>query len=173
MLIPRATAFISFTDSSDVYLHIYKWCDLIVICFQFYTLFVILLWKMKMFYSHALHSHAHTHTHTLSLFLTHCFFPSLSSPPPTYAPHIVITWASQMVQWSTQMVKIYPPAMQEMWVQSLNQEDPLEEGTVTHSSILAWRIPWTEDPSRLQSMGSQRVRTQLKWLSMPVCIIIT
>ena len=115
----------------------------------------------------------HTHTHTLSLFLTHCFFPSLSSPPPTYAPHIVITWASQMVQWSTQMVKIYPPAMQEMWVQSLNQEDPLEEGTVTHSSILAWRIPWTEDPSRLQSMGSQRVRTQLKWLSMPVCIIIT
>ena len=49
-------------------------------------------------------------------------------------------------------------AMQETWVQSLGQEDPLEEGTATHSSILAWRIPWTEEPGRLQSIGSQRVR---------------
>ena len=45
-----------------------------------------------------------------------------------------------------------------MRVQSLSQEDPLEEGMATHSSILAWRIPWTEDPAWLQSMGSQRVR---------------
>ena len=44
------------------------------------------------------------------------------------------------------------------WVQSLSQEDPLERGMATHSSILAWRIPWTEEPGRLQSMGSQRVR---------------
>ena len=54
-----------------------------------------------------------------------------------------------------------PPAVQkvqEMWVQSLGREDPLEEGMVTHSSILAWRIPWTEEPGRLQSTGSQRVR---------------
>ena len=43
-------------------------------------------------------------------------------------------------------------------VRSLGQEDPLEEGMATHSSILAWRIPWTEEPGRLQSMGSQRVR---------------
>ena len=43
-----------------------------------------------------------------------------------------------------------------MWVPSLGQEDPLEEGMVTHSSILAWRIPWTEECGRLQSMGSQR-----------------
>ena len=50
------------------------------------------------------------------------------------------------------------PAMQEMWVPSLGQEDPLEEGLETHSSILAWRIPWTEEPDGLQSMGSQRVR---------------
>ena len=52
-----------------------------------------------------------------------------------------------------------PPAMQEpqeMWVRSLGQEDPLEEGMATHSSILAWRIPWTEEPGRLQSIGSQR-----------------
>ena len=45
-----------------------------------------------------------------------------------------------------------------MWVQSLGQEDPLEEGMATHSSIFAWRSPWTEEPDRLQSMGSQRVR---------------
>ena len=50
-----------------------------------------------------------------------------------------------------------PSAMQEIWVQSLGREDPLEEGMATHSSILAWKIPWTEEPSRLQSMGSQRV----------------
>ena len=43
------------------------------------------------------------------------------------------------------------------WVQSLGQEDPLEEGMATHSSILAWRSPWTEEPEGLQSMGSQRV----------------
>ena len=47
--------------------------------------------------------------------------------------------------------------MQETQVRSLGQEDPLEEGVATHSSILAWRIAWTEDPGGLQSMGSQRV----------------
>ena len=47
--------------------------------------------------------------------------------------------------------------MQETRIQSLGQEDPLEKEMVTHSSILAWRIPWTEKPGRLQSMGSQRV----------------
>ena len=49
------------------------------------------------------------------------------------------------------------PAMRETRVQSLGWEDPLEEGMATHSSILAWRIPWTEKPSGLQSMGSQRM----------------
>ena len=49
-------------------------------------------------------------------------------------------------------------AKQEMHVQSLGQEDPLEKEMATHSSILAWRIPWTEEPGELQSMGSQRVR---------------
>ena len=48
--------------------------------------------------------------------------------------------------------------MQETWVQSLGQEDTLEKGMVTHSSILAWRIPWTEKPGRLQVMGSQGVK---------------
>ena len=49
------------------------------------------------------------------------------------------------------------PAIQKTWVQSLGQEDPLEEEMATHSSILAWRIPWTEEPGGLQSMGLQRV----------------
>ena len=49
------------------------------------------------------------------------------------------------------------PAMQETWVQSLGQEDPLEKGMATHSSILAWRIPLTEEPGGLQSMDLQRV----------------
>ena len=49
------------------------------------------------------------------------------------------------------------PAVQETWVWSLDGEDPLEESMATHSSILAWRIPWTEEPGGLQSMVSQRV----------------
>ena len=49
-------------------------------------------------------------------------------------------------------------AMQETWVQSWVWEDPLEKGMATHSNFLAWRIPWTEEPGELQSMGSQRVR---------------
>ena len=55
-----------------------------------------------------------------------------------------------------QMVKNLP-ATQETWVQSLGQEAPLEKGTATHSSILAWRIPWIEEPGGLQSMGLQQV----------------
>jgi len=55
-----------------------------------------------------------------------------------------------------QMVKNLP-AMWETWVLSQGREDPLEEGMATYSSILAWRIPWTEEPGRLQSMELQRV----------------
>ena len=63
-------------------------------------------------------------------------------------------------EWTSlvaQMVKNLP-AIQETWVQSLGWEDPLEKEMATHSSILAWIIPWTEEPGRLQSMGLQRVR---------------
>ena len=56
-----------------------------------------------------------------------------------------------------QLVK-NPPTVQEMQVQSLGWEDPLEKGMATHSSVLAWKVPWTEDSGRLQSMGSQRVQ---------------
>ena len=55
-----------------------------------------------------------------------------------------------------QMVKNLP-GMPETWVRSLGQDDSLEKGTATHSSILAWRIPWTEEPGELQSMQLQRV----------------
>ena len=50
------------------------------------------------------------------------------------------------------------PVMRKIWVWSMGQEDPLEEEMATHSSILAWKIPWMEKPGRLQSMGTQRVR---------------
>ena len=68
----------------------------------------------------------------------------------------VVSMSSQVAQWLKN-----PSAMQEtqeMQVRSLGKEDPLEEGMATHSSILAWKIPWTEEAGRLQSMGSQRVR---------------
>ena len=65
-------------------------------------------------------------------------------------------WYSQ-ASLVAQLVK-NPPAMQETWVWSLGWEDPLEKGMTTHSSILVWKIPWTEEPARLQPMGLQRVR---------------
>ena len=61
-------------------------------------------------------------------------------------------WASLVAQ----MVKNLP-AIQETWVRSLGWEDPLEKEMATHSNILAWRIPWTEEPGRLQSTGLQSV----------------
>ena len=63
-----------------------------------------------------------------------------------------------MTSLVVQMVKS-SPAMWETWVRSLGWEDPLEEEMATHSSILAWRIPWIEEPGRLQSMGSQESDT--------------
>ena len=50
-----------------------------------------------------------------------------------------------------------PPAVKEIWIHSLGQEDPPEKGMATHSSILAWRIPWTEEPGGLQSVGLQGI----------------
>ena len=62
-----------------------------------------------------------------------------------------LAWASLVAQTVKNL-----PAMQDTWVQSLDGEAPLEKGMAIHSSILAWKIPWTEEPGRLQSMGSQR-----------------
>ena len=60
-----------------------------------------------------------------------------------------------------QLVK-NPPAMRETWVRFLGREDPLEKGRATHYSILAWRIPWTQEPGRLQSMGLQQLDTSCR-----------
>ena len=69
---------------------------------------------------------------------------------------IGIHWELGGTSLVAQMVKCLP-AMQETWVQSLGQEDPLEKEMATYSSTLAWKIAWMEEPGRLQSMGSQRV----------------
>ena len=77
----------------------------------------------------------------------------------SYVPLLQYHIISVFAYWASlvaQMVKNLPP-MQETWVQSLGQEDPLEKEMATHSSILAWRIPWTEEPGGPQFMGSQRV----------------
>ena len=91
------------------------------------------------------------------------FYPSAESPPCMCLPSLYLptslTWLLVILLegFSGGTVVKNLPAMQEMWVISLEREDPLEKGMATHSSILAWKIPWTEEPGRLQSMGSQRV----------------
>ena len=65
---------------------------------------------------------------------------------------VIYVWASLVAQTVKSL-----PTMRETWVRFLGWEDPLEKEMATHSSILAWEIPWTEEPSGLQSMGSQRV----------------
>ena len=74
-------------------------------------------------------------------------------------------WASLVAQ----MVKTLT-AMQEPWVQYLGQEDPLEEGMVTHSSILAWRIPWTEEPGGLYSPWGRKELDMAEQLSLSITI---
>ena len=80
----------------------------------------------------------------------------LKLPPGVHCPPLASSSRSSGVFLVAQMIKNLP-AMQETQVQSLGWKDPLEKGMTTHSSILAWRIPWTEEPSGLQSMGLQRV----------------
>ena len=69
----------------------------------------------------------------------------------------IIAWYNFIGKTTVAQTVKYLPAMQEPQVRSLGQEDLLEKGMANHSSILAWRIPWTEEPGRLKSMGSQRV----------------
>ena len=76
----------------------------------------------------------------------------------SFSRQCLLLWASLVAQ----LVKNLP-AMQETWVQSLGQEDPLEKEMSTYSSILAWKIPWTEEPGRLQSMGRKESDTYGKW----------
>ena len=71
---------------------------------------------------------------------------------PSGKPYVSHNWASLVAQRLKSL-----PAMRETWVQSLGQEDPLEKEMATHSSTLAWRIPWREEPGGLQSVGSLTV----------------
>ena len=77
----------------------------------------------------------------------------------TISPLVIETFVISKTIWASLVVQVAKnlPAMQETWVQSLGQEDSLEKGMAIHSSSLAWRVPWTEEPSRLWSMGWQRV----------------
>ena len=99
--------------------------------------------------------------HKYAYILFHNTFSNLlfkEFPGGQVVTHMYIQYGASLV---AQMVKNLP-AMQAIQVPSLGWEDHLEKGMVTHSSILAWRIPWTEEPSGLQSMGSQKSQTQLR-----------
>ena len=94
--------------------------------------------------------------------------------------NFLFKWFNELLFWVdsllAQMVKNLP-AMQETWVRSLGGEDPLEKEMATHSGILAWRIPWTEECGGLQFMGSQRVRhnwatsLSLFWVECDKCFV--
>ena len=97
------------------------------------------------------------------------FLVTVASFPCGKIPGPPLTDCVTLVECLIQDLKAFPggsvvknwPAMQETWVQFLGQESPLEEEMATRSSILAWRIQWTEEPGRLQSMELQRVRYDL------------
>ena len=93
----------------------------------------------------------HTPTETYILSLSICDYSKLAYRS-TFVYLSICLWASLVAQ----MVK-HLPAMQETWVRSLGWEDPLEKEMATHSSTLAWKIPRTEEPGSLQSMGLQRI----------------
>ena len=111
-----------------------------------------------------MHTHTHTHTHTPHAEYT-CTMTSLISNICTF-----FLYPASLV---AQTVK-HLPAMWDTWVRSLGRVDPLEEEMATHSSTLAWKIPWTEEPGGLQSMRSQRVRhdwaTSLSFFFIPYLI---
>ena len=72
---------------------------------------------------------------------------------PCYLPRAKLWWSSDFLVAQVKCLS----TMRETWVPSLSREDPLEKEMAIHSSTIAWKIPWTEEPGRLQSMGSQRV----------------
>ena len=102
------------------------------------------------------------HSKTKPILFSFLFLSLASVPkvPPLHGSLLLkvalYAWASQVVPESRTHLQMQ--GTKETWVQSLGQQDLLEEGMATHSSILAWRILWTEEPGGLQPMGSQRVR---------------
>ena len=110
------------------------------------------------------HTHTHTHTHTQQLWIK--LLPILNAykqgqrpmlADPCGYPWLELLLSSLRISLMAQMVKNLP-TMQETQVRSLSQEDSLEKEKAIHSTILAWRIPWTEEPGGLQSMGLQIIK---------------
>ena len=99
---------------------------------------ILCIVTFQVFFSVSVPSSAPWYNYNSVLYLRICL--------PSVSPAKWVSLVAQTVK--------YPPEMQETHVQSLGWEDPLEKGMATHSSILAWRIPWTEEPGGLQSMGS-------------------
>ena len=103
-------------------------------------------------HKHTAQTHTHTHMHIYTYTSMHIYI-SMHTYTYVYIYYMYFTYTCR-ASLVAQTVKNLP-AMKETWVQSLGWEDPLKKGMATHPSILAWRIPWTEEPGGLQSMGSQ------------------
>ena len=114
---------------------------------------------MEMFFSQFWRLRTTRSSESASWFIDHIFQLCLASQVAEEKKTFLIIYTGVQLIWDflvAQRVK-RPPAMQETQVQSPSQEDPLEKEMAPHSSTLAWKIPWTEESGRLQSMGSQRV----------------
>ena len=107
-----------------------------------------------MYYVYRLHTHTHTHTHTYIYSIA--INQSEKNNPIKNWQNIWTNILQKGISPVAHTIKNLP-AVQETCVRSLGQEDPLEKGMASYSSILAWRIPWTEEPGGLQSMGLQRI----------------
>ena len=118
-----------------------------IFVWNLYKYFIPLVWWLALLWVMISYLHGH--------YLSKYFVSPLC---PLYICHLLgfIFRITQRASLVAQTVK-NPPVIQETWVWSLDGEDPLEEHMASHSSILPWRIPWTEEPGRVQSTGSQRV----------------
>ena len=115
------------------------------------------------FFFFLIFSHTYTNIYIYLFFKILFPFRLLQNIEPYSLHYIVRPYWLSILNIPVLHVKVFPGKefaynAQEAWVRSLGWDDPLEEGMTTHSNILAWRIPWIEEPGGLQSMGSQRVR---------------
>ena len=113
------------------------------------------IWQVRFHQSAHTHPHLTTHSYTTVGFIADILV-LFSVCLLSFFAHLLSFYG--LPWWLSGKIRICMPR-QEMWVQSLGQEDPPEEGMATHSIILAWRTPWTEEPGGLQSMGLQKSQT--------------